>query len=122
MLKRLWARFNRIQAPVLPESIGPAPGLEPQLATERYADVNAQRTQQQDARHEFLAYRVCAINNANVVRHYGTHVVDESRQVRQLDAQEQKDVDRLIEPKYHTRKLGEISPEMKRACHLAPRD
>jgi hypothetical protein len=122
MLKQLWARFNRIQAPVPPAAAEQAITPKVPLTSERYVDSYAKRTQQQDQRHEFLAGRICAINNANVVRDYGAHIADESRLVEQLSAEEERDIEHLMEVKYHKPKWGEISLEMKAACHLEPRE
>lgn len=97
-LSNLWEKWNRIAAPAdigLP--VQEAAPLAP-LASEPCLDVNTERTQLEDARHEFLAGRICAINNANVVRDYGPAfgVVDESYAIEQLDKIEEADIKRLI--------------------------
>ena len=79
---RVWARWQRIQrpAPATPSSPGPsvlAP-MVPSMSQEQFSDAQRPVTQAQAQaqRTRQLMDRVCAVNNANVTRDYGTHTED----------------------------------------------
>jgi hypothetical protein len=97
IFQRLWAALNRIEAPVpISEALSPGPRIAP-LSSERYLDVNHKRTAEQDWRHEIVAGRICAINNANVTRDFGTHKVTiKAPAVAGLTEEETADAERFI--------------------------
>ena len=75
---RIWARWQRIQrpAPATPYSPGLPALVDPFLATEAVSDAQRPVTQAQNIRTREVMGRICATNNANVTRDYGTHTED----------------------------------------------
>lgn len=54
----------------------PLAPVAPAISQEQFTDAQRPVTQQQEVRTRQLMDRVCAVNNANVTRDYGTHTVD----------------------------------------------
>lgn len=50
--------------------------VAPTISQEQFADAQRPVTQQQEIRTRQLMDRICAVNNANVTRDYGTHTED----------------------------------------------
>ena len=77
---RIWARWQRIQrpAPATPYSPGLSALVDPFLATEAVSEANRPGAVAQAQRIRQLMDHICAENNANVTRDYGTHTVDVS--------------------------------------------
>ena len=75
---RIWARWQCIQrpAPATPYSPGLPALVDPFLATEAVPEANRPGAVAQAQRTRQLMDRVCAVNNANVTRDYGTHTED----------------------------------------------
>lgn len=75
---RIWARWQRIQrpAPATPYSPGLSALVDPFLATEAVSEANRPGAVAQAQRIRQLMDRICATNNANVTRDYGTHTED----------------------------------------------
>lgn len=75
---RVWARWQRIQrpAPATPYSPGLSALVDPFLATEAVSEADRPGAVAQAQRIRQLMDRVCAVNNANVTRDYGTHTED----------------------------------------------
>ena len=75
---RIWARWQRIPrpAPVTPYSPGLSAVVDPFLATEAVSEADRPGAVAQAQRTRQLMDRVCAVNNANVTRDYGTHTED----------------------------------------------
>ena len=72
---RIWTRWQRVQrpAPAVPHS----PALvDPFLATEAVSEANRPGAVAQAIRTRQLMDRICALNNANVTRDYGTRTED----------------------------------------------
>lgn len=72
--------------------------VAPTISQEQFADAQRPVTQQQEIRTRQLMDRICAVNNANVTRDYGTHAVHEASRVpvEPLSAEEMADADRLL--------------------------
>lgn len=96
----LWNWLTAMPAPAEIGARAPTAPIAPR-SSERYLDVNAQRTQEDDARHEHAATRVCAVNNANVTRNYGSFKEDHSYQVAPLTLKEETDVALFMKPERH---------------------
>ena len=75
---RIWARWQRIQrpAPAVPHSPGFSALADPFLAAEAVSEANRPGAVAQAQRIRQLMDRVCAVNNANVTRNYGTRTED----------------------------------------------
>ena len=75
---RIWVRWQRIQrpAPATPYSPGLSALVDPFLATEAVSEADRPGAVAQARRTQQLMGRVCAVNNANVTRNYGTHTED----------------------------------------------
>ena len=78
MFGRVWARWQRIQrpAPATPYSPGLSAPVDPFLATEAVSEADRPGAVAQAQRIRQLMDRICATNNANVTRDYGTHTED----------------------------------------------
>ena len=98
---RIWAYWQRIQrpAPATPYSPGLSALVDPFLATEAVSEANRPGAVAQAHRTREVMDRICATNNANVTRHYGTHAEDLScrHPPRALDAQELADAASLLD-------------------------
>lgn len=66
------------------------------LSREAVSEADRPGAQDRAQRQQHAMARVCAINNANVTRDYGTHTQDFSRPVRGLAADELADVLNLV--------------------------
>lgn len=62
-----------------PTSLAP---VAPAISQEQFTDAQRPITQQQEIRTRQLMDRICAVNNANVTRNYGTHTEDLTRNVQ----------------------------------------
>ena len=78
LVGRICARRQRIQrpAPATPYSPGLSALVDPFLATEAVSEADRPSAVAQARRTRQLMDRVCAVNNANVTRDYGTHTED----------------------------------------------
>ena len=69
-----------IFGPPRPSALAPGPSvlapMVPSMSQEQFADAQHPVTQAQAQRTRQLMDRVCAVNNANVTRDYGTHTED----------------------------------------------
>lgn len=72
---RIWARWQRIQRPVPAAPYSPAL-VDPFLATEAVSEADRPSAVAQATRTRQLMDRICALNNANVTRDYGTRTED----------------------------------------------
>lgn len=102
MFTRLfWLRWQRIQrpAPATPYSPGLSALVDPFLATEAVSEANRPGAVAQAQRTRQLMDRVCAVNNANVTRNYGTHTEDLSKpqQPPPLTAEDLADAKKLLD-------------------------
>ena len=97
---RIWARWQRIQrpAPATPSSPGLPALVDPFLATEAVSEADRPSAVAQAQRTRQLMDRVCAVNNANVTRDYGTRTEDLSKpqQPPPLTAEDLADAKRLL--------------------------
>lgn len=57
----------------VPTTLAP---VAPAISQEQFTDAQRPITQQQEIRTRQLMDRICAVNNANVTRNYGTHTED----------------------------------------------
>lgn len=73
--------------------------VAPTISQEQFADAQRPVTQQQEIRTRQLMDHICAVNNANVTRDYGTHAEDLSYRhpPRALDARELADAASLLD-------------------------
>ena len=69
-----------IFGPPRPSTLAPGPSvlapMVPSMSQEQFSDAQHPVTQAQNIRIRQLMDRVCAVNNANVTRDYGTHTED----------------------------------------------
>lgn len=80
------------------QSPTPLAPVAPAISQEQFTDAQRPVTQQREIRTRQLMDRVCAVNNANVTRNYGTHTTHEASRVpvEPLTAEEMADFDRLL--------------------------
>ena len=91
-----------IFGPPRPSALAPGPSvlapMVPSMSQEQFSDAQRPVTQAQNIRTREVMDRVCATNNANVTRDYGTHTEDLTRSVQPpaLTAKDMADADRLL--------------------------
>ena len=77
---RTWLAARSIFGPPRPSTLAPGPSelapMVPSMSQEQFSDAQHPVTQAQAQRTRQLMDRVCAVNNANVTRDYGTHTED----------------------------------------------
>ena len=75
-----WLAARSIFGPPRPSALAPGPSvlapMVPPMSQEQFSGAQRPVTQAQAQRTRQLMDRVCAVNNANVTRDYGTHTVD----------------------------------------------
>ena len=108
LFRRLWGRLTAPELPQATQTAETPPWaspLMPSMLLSREAVSEADRPGAQDRaqRQQHAMARICAINNANVTRDYGTHTADFSRPVRDLAAEELADVLALVKAVYAPR-------------------
>ena len=98
---RAWLtkRFGVGLPPISASSPASTPLKTPFLSQEPVSEANRPAAVAQAHRTRAVMGRICATNNANVTRHYGTHAEDLSYRSppRALDAQELADAKRLLD-------------------------
>ena len=77
---RTWLAARSIFGPPRPSTLAPGPSvlapMVPSMSQEQFSDAQHPVTQAQAQRTRQLMDRVCAVNNANVTRDYGTCTED----------------------------------------------
>lgn len=92
-----------IFGPPRPSALAPGPSvlapMVPSMSQEQFSDAQRPVTQAQNIRTREVMDRVCATNNANVTRDYGTHTEDLSKpqQPPPLTAEDLADAKKLLD-------------------------
>ena len=113
---RAWltVRFGVGLPPISASSPTSTPLKTPFLSQEPVSEANRPAAVAQAHRTREVMDRICATNDANVTRHYGTHVEDLSYRSppRALDAQELADAKRLLD-------VLVVDPDHQAAAHCS---
>ena len=77
---KTWLAARSIFGPPRPSTLAPGPSvlapMAPSMSQEQFSDAQRPVTQAQNLRTREVMGRICATNNANVTRDYGTHTED----------------------------------------------
>ena len=101
---RTWLAARSIFGPPRPSTLAPGPSvlapMVPSMSQEQFSDAQRPGAVAQAQRTRQLMDRVCAVNNANVTRDYGTHTEDLTHVGMvppDLSSDELADVERLLD-------------------------